>query len=130
MRVCELASTRATEQRRGARGGAVPALRPVASASGDVEQLLADGVEYGLHARVQLELLQDVPDVVLDRVLGDEQLAGDLTVVPATGDETQYVEFALGQARGRHAVGAAGLLLDQRRELVEELRRHRGADQR
>ena len=40
----------------------------------DVEELLADGVDDGLHAGVQVELLEDVPDVVLDRVLGDEEL--------------------------------------------------------
>src|SRR3954470_21015849 len=96
----------------------------------DVEQLLPNGVEHGLHAGVQLQLLQDVPDVVLHGVLGDEQVAGDLAVVATAGDQAEYVEFALGQARGRHAVAAAGLLLDQRGELVEELGRHGGTDQR
>src|SRR6478735_8514726 len=46
--------------------------------SGQVEELLAHGVHDCLHAGVELQLLQDVADVVLDRVLGDEQLLGDL----------------------------------------------------
>src|SRR3954454_21306784 len=54
--------------------------RPVGSRSGDVEQLLANGVHHGLHAGVQLKLLQDVAHVVLHGVLADEQPLGDLAV--------------------------------------------------
>ena len=43
--------------------------------TGDVEELLADGVHDRLHPRVQLELLEDVAHVVLHGVLADEQLA-------------------------------------------------------
>src|SRR3954452_18952347 len=51
-------------------------VRPGASlirsgSSGDVEELLAHGVHHCLHARVQLQLLQDVADVVLHGVLAD-----------------------------------------------------------
>src|SRR3954470_4840392 len=38
-----------------------------------VDELLADGVQHGLHAGVQLELLEQVAHVVLHGVLTDEQ---------------------------------------------------------
>ena len=44
-------------------------------------------VHRRLHAGVQLKLLEDVADVVLDRVLGDEQLLTDVAVAQAPGDE-------------------------------------------
>src|SRR5688572_6404386 len=66
-------------------------------ASGEVEQLLAHGVHDGLHAGVELQLLQDVADVVLDGVLADDQLAGDLAVVHPGRDVAQHLELALGQ---------------------------------
>ena len=44
--------------------------RRVRSVQGD--QLFAEGVEHSLIARVEAQLVQDVPDVVLDRVLRDE----------------------------------------------------------
>src|SRR5438477_7923809 len=40
----------------------------------DVQELLLDRVDHGLHPRVQVQLVQDVADVVLHGVLGDEQL--------------------------------------------------------
>src|SRR6478735_8965730 len=94
--------------------------------SGQVEELLAHGVHDGLHAGVELQLLQDVADVVLDRVLGDEQLLGDLTVVEPLGDEAQHLELAIGEPQGRAllALGLRHLL-----ELVDELDGHGGADQ-
>src|SRR5437763_5008340 len=45
--------------------------------SRDLEELLSHGVDDRLHARVQLQLLEDVADVVLHAVLADEQLLGD-----------------------------------------------------
>src|SRR5688572_4155073 len=52
----------------------------------DLEKLLAHGVDDRLHARVQVELLEDVADVVLDGVLGDEELLRDVAVVAALRD--------------------------------------------
>src|SRR3954469_15407186 len=90
--------------------------------SGDVQQLLPDGVHDGLHPGVQLELLQDVPHVVLHGVLADEQPLGDLPVVQALGDQLEDLELTLGEPRGRHLLPVrAGHLL----ELVEELDGHR-----
>src|SRR5207244_10105189 len=51
------------------------------SASFDVEQALPDGVDHGFHPGMQVQLLQDVADMVLDGVLRDEELLGDLLVV-------------------------------------------------
>src|SRR4051812_48638506 len=45
-----------------------------------VDEPLAHGVHRRLHARVHLQLVQDVADVVAHGVLGDEQLARDLAV--------------------------------------------------
>src|SRR5580698_3807903 len=44
----------------------------------DAEQTLADRVDHRLHPRVEVELLEDVANVVLDRVLRDVQLLADL----------------------------------------------------
>jgi hypothetical protein len=78
---------------------------------------------------VQLQLLEDVADVVLHGVLGDEELLGDVAVVQAARHELEHLELALGQPRGGHLVPLVGLL-DHRGELAEQLRRHRRADQR
>src|SRR5205085_3714124 len=47
------------------------------------QQVLLHRVDDGLHPRVEVELLQDVADVVLDRVLRDVEILSDLTVVQA-----------------------------------------------
>src|SRR5512132_504671 len=57
--------------------------------SGDLEQLLPHGVDHCLHPGVQVELLQDVSDVVLHRVLRDVQLFGDVAVVHAPGHQPE-----------------------------------------
>src|SRR5437763_1418624 len=87
---------------------------------GDLEELLADGIDDRLHARVQLQLLEDVADVVLDRVLADEQLLGDVTVVEALGDEAQNLHLAIGEPGGGHLLALVATL-DHGRELVEQL---------
>ena len=50
---------------------------------GQVDDVLAQGVHHGLDPGVEVELLEDVAHVVLDGVLGDRQLAGDLPVAHA-----------------------------------------------
>src|SRR5687768_227839 len=89
-----------------------------------VEQVAAHGEHGGLHARLHLQLLQHVADVVLDRVLADEQLFGDLAVALAVGDLPQNLQLAGGERRGR--AGALG----HADELVEQLGGHARADQR
>ena len=69
---------------------------------------LAHGIHGRLHARVHLQLVEDVADVVADGVLGDEQLGRDLTVEPATGDQPQDLELALGEPRQREPGVSAG----------------------
>src|SRR4051794_37324879 len=63
------------------------------------DEPLAHGVHRRLHARVHLELVEDVADVVAHGVLGDEQLGGDLAVEPAAGHEPQDAELAIGEPR-------------------------------
>ena len=60
----------------------------------DVEELLAHGVDDGFHAGVEVQLLEDVAHVVLDRVLGDVQLVRDLAVAHALGHELEHLELA------------------------------------
>src|SRR5437867_3257554 len=85
----------------------------------ELDELLADGIEHGLHARVQVKLLEDVADVVLDGVLGDPESAADLPVRQAVGGELEHLELAVGERRTQRAF--VGPLAD-RRELAHELR--------
>src|SRR5437763_4698277 len=87
-----------------------------------VEQLLLDRVDHGLHPRVQMELVEDVPDVVLHGVLGDEQLVGDVLVVESLGHQPQDLELAVGELR-RDALRVPATWA-QCGELREQLRGH------
>ena len=51
-----------------------------------------------LHAVTQVELLEDVRDVGLHRRLADVELAADLGVRLAAGDQPEHVHLALGQS--------------------------------
>src|SRR5438445_2775803 len=82
-----------------------------------VDELLAHGVEHRLHARMEVELLEDVAHVVLDRVLRDVQPASDLTVGEPVGREAEHLELPVGELRTRRPlVGAFG----HRRKLAHE----------
>jgi hypothetical protein len=105
------------------------------TASGELaefDQLLADGDHDGFHAGVDLELFQDVPDVVLHGVLGDEQLLGDVAVVHAAGHELEHLHLPVGELGRGDALGPvlAGVPVGQGGELGEQLARHRRVDQR
>jgi hypothetical protein len=78
---------------------------------------------------VQLELLQDVADVVLHRVLGDEQLLGDVAVRHPPGDQPQHLHLAVGQPRDGQLLSLLGPL-DHRPELGQQLAGHRRRDER
>src|SRR5688572_4013116 len=85
----------------------------------DVEQLLSDGVDHGLHPGMEVELLEDVPDVVLDGVLGDEELLADIPVVETLGNKFQDLELALGKP-GAGDLSPLIAALHDRSELGEE----------
>src|SRR3546814_301455 len=111
------------------RGPSLPTTpRRSGSGSVDVEELLAHGVHDGLHAGVQVQLLEDVPHVVLHGVLGDVELTGDLPVAHPLSHELQHLELATREPRGGDGL-ALVRLLGQVRELREELRRHGGRDE-
>ena len=55
-----------------------------------------------------IELAEHVADVRLDRLLAEEQLAGDLTVRLAVNDQPGDLELALRQGRDSGLVGVAG----------------------
>src|SRR4051794_35786173 len=97
------------------------------SAVRNVEESLAHGVHHGVHAGAHLELLQNVAHMVLNGVLADEQPLADLPVVQTLRDEVEHLELPRGHPRRRRLlpIGAGQLL-----ELVEQLDRHRGGDQR
>jgi hypothetical protein len=64
-----------------------------------------DPVRDGGGAVVHAELGVDTPDVVLDRLLGEEQVRRDLTVGMAARDQRHDLGLACGQAK-------AGLLIN------------------
>src|SRR5919106_3859303 len=105
------------------------ATRPFARALLDLEQLLPDRVDHGLHAGVKLKLLQDVPDVVLDGVLRDEELLGDVPVVEAPGYQPEHLHLPVGEARRGDLLSLLGPL-GHRSELREELGGHGRGDAR
>jgi uncharacterized protein YcaQ len=99
---------------------------------GELDQLLANSDHDGFHPGVDLELLQDVPDVVLHGILRDEQLLGDVAVVHPARDQLEHLHLALGELGRGDVLGLLllGVALGQRGELGEQLARHRGVDQR
>src|SRR5215218_3167071 len=64
--------------------------------AGDDEFSLV-GEEHGLHAIAQIELLENVRDVRLRRVLAHHELRGDLLIRQPAGDEAEHFEFARGE---------------------------------
>lgn len=56
---------------------------------GESDQPVADAVDGRLHATVDAELLDDVGDVLLDRVWADEQDPADRVVAAAVGDQAE-----------------------------------------
>src|SRR5436305_11212881 len=82
--------------------------------SAGVDELLAHRVDPGLHASAQPELVEDVADVVLHRVLGDDELSRDLFVRHASGDQSQYLDLAPRETRND-----ALLLRDSTRQRIE-----------
>jgi hypothetical protein len=67
----------------------------MALARGDQTALV--GGHHHLGAVAEVELGEDPPDVGLDRLLGDDQVAGDLGVGQPAGDERQHLGLALGE---------------------------------
>src|SRR5215217_9254039 len=97
-------STRGPKERARQGGVCQPARRVEATrrSSGDLDHLLTHGVDDGLHPRVQVQLLEDVPDVVLDGVLRDVELLGDVAVVEPLGNQLQDLHLAVGEPRRRN----------------------------
>src|SRR5215472_9453132 len=56
-------------------------------------------MDRGLRARGDLELAEDVRDVVLDRLLAELELVGDLTIRQAERDEADDLDLTLRQSR-------------------------------
>src|SRR6185437_10126613 len=101
--VSSRSSPRPSWTRRSIPSGCGSATRPDArTVSGDLDHLLAHGIDHRFHARVQMQLLEDVADVVLDRVLRDVELLRDVPVVQALSDELEDLHLAFGQPRRGH----------------------------
>src|SRR3954452_23138223 len=62
-----------------------------------VEEPALVGEDDGLHAVAEVQLLQDVGDVRLDRRLADVELLADLRVREPGGDEPQDLALARGE---------------------------------
>ena len=76
----------------------------------------------------QAQLVQDVPDVRLDRALGDHELRGDLGVGPAADHQVEDLPLPAGQP-GEHA-GCRDRRRAARGELGQQPLGHGGGEQR
>ena len=65
----------------------------------DGDQVFPERVHHGFTPGVQAELVKDVADVILDRVLRDEQLLADFAAGHALSHELQHLNLAPGQRR-------------------------------
>src|SRR5688572_9549284 len=87
-----------------------------------VDEAFPDREQHGVVAGAQTRLVEDVADVVLDGVLRDEELLGDLLRRQALGDFLEDLDLPSGQCRlagHRHVAGAEHAGHD-----LEELGRH------
>src|SRR5699024_4377234 len=87
---------------------------------------------YRVHGRLgpgmDTEFFQDAADVVLHRVLGDEQAFTDLAVVHRPRKEAQDIDLSGGQLRDHRGFGGSGFLFCQFGELTDEFGGHGGVD--
>jgi hypothetical protein len=68
----------------------------------DLEEFFPDGVDDRLHTGVQVEFLENVANVVLDGVLGDHEVLGNVTVGVPTGDKLEHLELPGCEAGARY----------------------------
>src|SRR5690625_3656338 len=64
-----------------------------------LQQLLSHGIDDRLHARVQMQLLQDITHVVLHRVFRNKEFAGNVAIVESSGHQGENLELPIGQPR-------------------------------
>src|SRR5699024_11021570 len=87
---------------------------------------------YRVHGRLgpgmDPEFFQDAADVVLHRVLGDEQAFTDLAVVQRPCKEAQNIDLSGRQFRDHRSFGGGGFLFCQFGELTDEFGGHGGVD--
>src|SRR5215208_1096325 len=90
-----------------------------------LEEVHLPGAGYSLGAAARPQLAVEVVDVGLDGADGDEELACDLPVGLAGGDEREHLQLPLAQGLGEPPVGSRrrGLLREGRQELREVARR-------
>src|SRR4051812_7782382 len=63
----------------------------------------------GPRARGHVELGEDVRDVAGDRLLADEEGAGDVSIALARGHQPEDLDLAGGESTGRRRRGGAGV---------------------
>src|SRR2546428_11965478 len=68
-----------------------------------------EGVDDGRGSVPQVQLGEDVSDVRLDGRLADEELFGDLAVVPTPGYQAQHLDLPLGELLGRQGCPGRGM---------------------
>jgi len=88
---------RARTQRVGAESRVSRIVRARRDRSADPDQAFADGASGQFGAVLGVQLLDDVLQMELDRVLTDAEFGRDLTVSLAVGDEPQDLRLAIGQ---------------------------------
>src|SRR5689334_11713355 len=75
---------------------------------------MAYGPQCGLGAVGEVELHQDVRDMRLDRLLGEDQGAGDLTVGAAVRYQSEHLALPFGE-RTASPLARVGLVLREER---------------
>ncbi len=67
--------------------------------SSRLDEVMITGVKSGLGPVSQVQTIEDIRDMILDRTLADHQLGSNLAIGCTQGDEAQYFDFAVGERR-------------------------------
>src|SRR5882672_7354770 len=77
-------------------GGTSPCRRAT-GLTGSVDRVVKVDDATQLDARIDIELLEDAPEMPTDGVMGDEEMLGGLSIRQALCDETRDGEFSVGE---------------------------------
>src|ERR1700730_5786523 len=86
-----------------------------------VEQAMLGGPDGGLRPRAPIQLPEDVGDVMLDRLVRQEEVGGDLLVGLAVGGQPEHPLLLVGERGAGDLVGAGGHLPDPFQDLARDL---------
>src|SRR6202163_2822597 len=87
-----------------------------------VEEAVLGRPDGGLRPRAEIQLAENVRNMMLDRLVRQEQVGGDLLVRLAVGRQAQNPFFLVRERGAGHLVGAGGHLPDPFQDLARHLR--------